>query len=105
MRPPCAILTSLLCGMVASCATYDDAQVYGAFYRVSPADLRAAVAAAQEAHGQRPLKAYSFLVNSADEIEVHYTSETTGPAYVAKRRNGKWRIEERTLVFRDYIGL
>lgn len=68
---------------------YEDAPVYGAFRKISVADLRAAIAAVQSFRHER--KIWSIRVVSADEVWLYYTPDREGSYWVARRRNGKWK--------------
>jgi hypothetical protein len=75
---------------LTGCSLYRDAQVYGAFYRVSREDLHAAFTAAQRHHGDT--KIYALRVISADEVWLYYTPDPDGSYYAMHRRMANGRI-------------
>lgn len=87
---------------LASCSLYGDAPVYGAFYRVSSGDLRAASVAVQKSH--HPEKIYAYRVISADEIWLYYTPDEDGSYYAARRTKGRWENAEGAIVLKEPTG-
>ena len=90
MKPARAVIAIVVACAIAGCSTYGGARVYGAFRRVSAADLHAAFVAVRKER-QVP-EAYAFRVVSANEIWVYFTPDQDGDAYIATRSNGRWKF-------------
>ena len=84
--------------LLAGCATHiDDVAAYGAFWLVSPDDIRAAVAVRRRAYvGSPPI--HNIQVISRDEIRIYDTPAGIECRYdVVRRVNGTWQVTELVL--------
>jgi hypothetical protein len=79
--------------LLAACATHiDGVAAYGAFWLVSPDDIRAAVAARRRTHVASP-PIHHIQVISRDEIRVYDTPAGIECTYdVVQRINGTWQV-------------
>ena len=98
MAPSLRFAALLLAFVIAGCAHYGGAPVYGVPYLVSRQDLRDATAAVRAVNPVEEI--YAYRVNSRDHIQIYISPDLDGSYWAARRVAGKWEQDGGELIIK-----